>query len=157
RSARNIQNAARVTCIQINKSYSSRLVMIKKSSVDSKAFFIKHHGGWDIRVGLSPRLFTRRRVNQSKLLPVHLSVTLKYSSVEILPTSPLVGLRKAVSGTSLSTVTPGPSQQSRPIVTLLAIVAFTPRKQFSPTSTKPEITTCDDMKQLSLTVEWWPM
>src|SRR4051794_8567624 len=52
--------------------------------------------------------------------------------------------------------TAGPIHVSRPIVMSFTSVELTPRKQLSSTVTLPEMTTCEEMKTLSPTVEWCP-
>src|SRR6185437_10713289 len=61
------------------------------------------------------------------------------------------------SGTSLNTRAAAPITQLFPMLRLLEMVELTPRKQASPTRQKPGTTTCEETKQSSPIVEWWPI
>lgn len=62
-------------------------------------------------------------------------------------------LKNALSGVFFIMVVLGPTQLFCPTVMLFAKVEFTPRKEFSPISQNPEITTWEEIKQLFLMVE----
>ena len=79
--------------------------------------------------------------------------TRKRRYVSTLAISGLGGLNNCPDCVSDAITTAGPTQQSGAIRVLFATEEFTPRKQFSPMSQKPEITTWDETKTLFLTRE----
>src|SRR5207253_1903275 len=95
------------------------------------------------RARLADVQYRRRRPRKNRKLPT-------------LDGSALAAPYRLPSGASRVRTTPGPTQQSRPTVRLLLTAELTPRKQFSPTATYPEMTTCEERKQLSPTVLWCP-